>query len=400
MKKVYLVNPKRTAIGAFLGSLSTVSATEMAAAVIKEILAQTNLQADVIDEVIAGHVLTAGGRLGPARHASLKAGVPEGVPANSVNMACGSGMKAVMNAFTSIQAGLGNVYVAGGMESMSQAPYIMPGARQGLRMGDKQIHDHMIHDGLIDPLLNYHMGVTAENVADKYGITREKQDEFAIRSQQKAIQAIDSGAFKDEIIPITVKSRREEIIFDTDEYPNRSTNLEKLAALKPAFRDGGTVTAGNASGINDGACFMLVVSEEALKKHNLEPIAELIAIGQGGVDPSIMGMGPVPAVANSLKMANLSLKDINLIEMTEAFAAQSLGVVAELASGHKESEEAILARLNLNGGAIALGHPVGASAARIITSLSYLMKKQKAAYGLATCCIGGGMGTAVVLKGI
>ena len=400
MNKVYLVNPKRTAIGAFLGSVSTVSAVDLAAAVIKQILEQTNLQTHVIDGVIAGHVLTAGCRLGSARQASLKAGVSEVVPAYSINMACGSGMKAVMDAFTSIKAGFGHIYVAGGMESMSQAPYIMAGARQGFRMGDRQIYDHMLYDGLIDPLLNYHMGVTAENIADKYGITRGAQDEFAINSQKKAIEAIDSGAFKDEIVPVTVKNRREEVVFDTDEYPNRGTNLEKLGMLKPAFKDGGTVTAGNASGINDGACFMLVVSEEALKKHNLEPVAELIAIGQGGVEPSIMGMGPVPAVAVSLKMADLNFNDIDVFEMTEAFAAQSLGAVTELAASHNESKEAILARLNLNGGAIALGHPVGASGARIITSLSYFMKKQKAAYGLATCCIGGGMGAAVILKRI
>jgi acetyl-CoA C-acetyltransferase len=307
-------------------------------------------------------------------------------------------MKAVMNAYKSIQAGLGDIYIAGGIENMNLAPYILPGARQGLRMGDKQIYDHMIYDGLQDPLLGYHMGVTAENVALKYGITREQQDEFAIASQQKAIKAVDSGAFKNEIIPVAAKPHKSEIIFDTDEYPNRTTTLEKLGRLRPAFKEGGTVTAGNSSGINDGACFMLVVSEEALAKHSLNPIAELAAIGQGGVDPAIMGLGPVPAVANALKNAGLTLADIDLIEMTEAFAAQSLGVVTELALQHNEAKDGILARLNLNGGAIALGHPIGASGARIITSLSYLMRGRNAKYGLATCCIGGGMGTAVILK--
>ena len=396
MRRVYLVNPKRTAIGAFNGSLSTVKAVDLGAAVVKEIL--SGLPAEAVNETIVGQALPAGCRLGPGRQVSLLGGIPEEVPAYSLNMACGSGMKAVINAFMSVKADLGDVYVAGGIENMSLAPYVLTEARQGLRMGNKQVYDHMIYDGLEDPFLNYHMGVTAENIAEKYNISREEQDEFAYSSQVKAVKAIDSGAFKNEIIPIKIKTRKEEIIFDTDEYPNRGTGLEKLAALKPAFKLGGTVTPGSSSGINDGASFVLVVSEEALKKYNLVPAAEMIAFGQGGVDPSIMGMGPVPAIAAALKNAALKLSDIDFIEITEAFAAQILGVIKELAAEHGTTKDEILTRTNVNGGAIALGHPVGASGARIITTLSYLLKSKNKDYGLASLCMGGGMGAAVVIK--
>jgi len=315
-------------------------------------------------------------------------------------MVCGSGLKAVSSAYAGIQAGNGNVFIAGGTENMSMAPYLIPEARQGLRMGDKQIRDHMVYDALIDAFENYHMGITAENVAQKHSISREEQDKFAAASQQKAIAAVDSGAFKAEITPISVKSRKEDIVFDTDEYPNRKTDADKLAALKPAFKKDGTVTAGNASGINDGAAFLLVVSEDALKKYNLAPMAEIIATGQGGVDPAVMGLGPVPAIRDVLKKSGLKLADMDILELNEAFAAQGLGVVTELSGEHGMSKDDILARTNLNGGAIALGHPVGASGARVLVTLTHLMKAKKAKHGLASLCIGGGMGVAIILKSV
>ena len=398
MNKVFIAAAKRTAVGSFNGMLADVQAPVFAAAVVRDILQSTGFPAAALDEVIVGNILPAGIGQGPARQVSLGADVPIEVPAYSLNIACGSAMKAVMNAATAIRAGLGHAYIAGGMESMSNAPYLLPGARQGLRMGDKTLVDHMVADALTDAFYHYHMGITAENVAEKYGITREEQDDFAICSQQKAIAAVDAGRFKNEIVPITVKVRKEDVVFDTDEYPNRKTDIAKLASLRPAFKKDGTVTAGNASGINDGAAFMLVVSEEALAKHGLTPLAELVAFGQGGVDPSVMGLGPVPAIQNALDMAGLQLADMDLIELNEAFAAQSLGVVKELSVQHGISEADILAKTNVNGGAIALGHPVGASGIRISVTLLHLMLAQKAEYGLASLCIGGGMGTALILR--
>lgn len=400
MKKVYLAAAKRTAIGSFNGSLSSVPAVSFAADVIKDIIEETGVPAEAVDEVISGMVLTAGAGQGAARQAAIHAGLPETVPAYTVGMVCGSGMKAIINAAASVMSGLGDVYIAGGMENMSMAPYLLPGARQGLRMGNKDIIDHMVYDALTDAFEDYHMGITAENVAEKYGISRRAQDEFSYASQEKAIAAVDSGAFKDEIVPITIKQRKKEFVFDTDEYPNRQTNTEKLAGLRAAFKKDGTVTAGNASGINDGAAFMLIVSEEALAKYNLSPLAEIAGFGQGGVDPSVMGLGPVPAIRNALKSAGLKLSDMDVIELNEAFAAQSLGVIKELSTEHGISEEDIKAKANVNGGAIALGHPVGASGARISVTLAHLMKGGDAAYGLASLCIGGGMGTAVILKKI
>lgn len=398
MSKVYIAAAKRTAIGSFNGTLSTVPAPKIAAEVVKNILSETGVPGADLAEVIVGNVLSAGEGQGPGRQVSIHAGVPQEVTAHSLNMVCGSGMKAVMNAYASVLAGLGGVYMAGGTENMSIAPYLIPGARQGLRMGNKEIIDHMVFDSLTDAYNNYHMGITAENVAEKYGITREAQDEFAYGSQQKAIAAVDGGAFKKEIVPVTVKMRKEEVVFDTDEYPNRKTNPEKLATLRASFKKDGTVTAGNASGINDGAAFLLVVSEDALKKYNLTPMAEIVSIGQGGVDPAYMGVGPVPAIRNALSSAGLKLADIDILELNEAFAAQSLGVVTELSKEHGVSMDDIKAKTNLNGGAIALGHPVGASGARIIVTLAHLMESKGAGYGLASLCIGGGMGTAVILK--
>lgn len=398
MKKVYVAIAKRSATGSFNGSLAGIPAPKIAAEVIKNILEETKIPPADIDEVICGNILPAGIGQGPARQALIYSGIPDTVPAYSINIACGSGMKAVMNASASIKSGLGDVYVAGGMENMSMAPYLVPEARQGLRMGEKRLVDHMVYDALTDAFHGYHMGVTAENIAEKYNISREAQDEFSIESQNKAISAINSGAFKNEIVPIKVKKGKEEFLFDTDEYPNRNTNLEKLASLRPAFKKDGTVTAGNASGINDGAAFMLIVSEDAVKKYNLKPVAELIASGQGGVDPSVMGLGPVPAISNVLKNAELSLSDMDFIELNEAFAAQSLGVVTQLSKDHEMSCEDILSRTNINGGAIALGHAVGASGARIMVTLIHLLQQKENALGLASLCIGGGMGTAVILK--
>ena len=399
MSKVYIVSAKRTAVGSFLGGLSTVHPGVYGAEVVKAILDETKIPVEKIDEVIVGNILPAGLGQGVARQVSLNAGIPDSVPAYGVNMVCGSGMKSVMNAYSSIKAGLHNVVIAGGVESMSMAPYLVPSkTRTGIKMGGFTAEDHMIKDALWDSFNDYHMGVTAENIAKKYSLTREEQDDFAFKSQQKAISAIDSGRFKDEIVPIEVKSRRETIVFDTDEFPNRKSTPERLAKLRPAFLKDGTVTAGNASGINDGASFMLVVSEEAVKQYNLKPLVELVSIGQGGVDPSVMGLGPVPAIREALKRANIALSKMDLLELNEAFSAQSLGVLKELVEEHDLTKDEILERTNVNGGAIAIGHPVGASGNRIATTLIHEMLKRKSTYGLASLCIGGGMGTAIIVK--
>jgi len=398
MEKVYLAAAKRTAIGAFSGGLCAVPAVDMGAAVVKDILASTGAPAAALDEVIVGNILPAGCKQGVGRQVAMGAGVPAEVPAYSIGMACGSGMKAVMTAASFIGAGLGSLYIAGGTESMSLAPYLLPGARQGLRMGNREVIDHMVYDALTDAFNGCHMGVTAENVAKRYGITRAEQDAFAYASQEKAIRAVDAGAFRAEITPVAVRSRKEEFVFDTDEYPNRKTSPEKLAALKPAFLEGGTVTAGNSSGINDGAAFLLLSSERAAKEYALNPIAEIAGFGQGGVDPAVMGLGPVPAIRAALKMAGLTLGDMEMIELNEAFAAQSLGVLRLLSEEHGVPQKELFARTNKNGGAIALGHPVGASGARILVTLAHGMRASGAELGLASLCIGGGMGTAVVLR--
>lgn len=399
MSKVYIVAAKRTAVGSMLGSLKTLTASQMGAKVVEQLLADTKLDPKNVDEVIVGNVLSALLGQGVGRQVAIKAGIPDSVPAYSINMVCGSGMKAVINAYHSIKAGASHVVIAGGTESMTNAPFLIPSnVRGGVKMGDFKTVDHMINDALTDAYSNVHMGITAENIAEKYSITREQQDEFSIQSQQKAIAAVDSGKFKDEIVPLTIKERKNEFVFDTDEYPNRTTSLEKLATLRPAFKPDGTVTAGNASGINDGASFVMVADEEAVKKYNLKPLVEIISVGQGGVDPQLMGLGPVPAIGNALKSAGLSLDDMGLIELNEAFAAQSLGVIKELVDIHKVDRQKLLQKINVNGGAIALGHPVGASGNRIIVSLIYEMIKRHIDLGLASLCIGGGMGTAIVLK--
>ena len=399
MRKSYIVSAKRTAIGSFLGGLATVKPKDMGSAVVKALLEDANVAPENVDEVICGNVLGAGLGQNIGRTIALEAGIPETVCAHSVNMVCGSGLRTVMEAVMSIQCGFNDIVVAGGVESMSGAPYLIPAnTRTGNKMGNFTVVDHMIYDALTDARANIHMGVTAENIAKKYNITREEQDAFGYASQQKAIAAVDSGRFKDEIVPITVHLKKQDVIFDTDEHPNRKSTPEKMAKLRPAFVKDGTVTAGNASGINDGASFVLVASEDAVKKYNLTPMCEIIGIGQGGVDPLTMGLGPTPAIRNALNYAGVKLDDMDLVELNEAFAAQSLGVLHELQEEHGIDLEQFKEKVNINGGAIALGHPVGASGNRILVSLIYEMIKRDAKMVLASLCIGGGQGCAVIVK--
>lgn len=401
MTKVFIAAAKRTPVGSFGGTLKGVGAAELGATVIKNILEETKLDAAKLDEVIMGNVLSAGLGQNVARQSSLNAGVPIEVPAYGVNMVCGSGMKAVMNAYQGIKAGISNIVIAGGTENMSLAPYLVSGGnRSGVKMGNQTMVDHMINDGLWDAFNDYHMGITAENIAAKHNISREEQDEFAASSQQKAVEAIKEGRFDGELVPVVIKTRKGEVVFDTDEYPKEGTTPEGIAKLRPAFKKDGSVTAANASGLNDSASACLVVSEEALAENNLTALVEVVGVGQGGVDPSVMGLGPVPAIRAALKNANMELKDIEVLELNEAFAAQSLGVVTELAEEHGVSKEDLIAKTNLNGGAIAIGHPIGASGNRIIVTLINIMKKKGYKYGLASLCIGGGMGTAVILKNL
>ncbi|HNQ69139.1 MAG TPA: acetyl-CoA C-acetyltransferase [Bacteroidales bacterium] len=401
MKKVLIVAAKRTAIGKFGGSLSTLSASEIAAEVIKSILAETKVNPSGIDEVISGNILSAGQRQGVGRQSAIKAGIPNEVPAYSLNMVCGSGMKAVSNAYSAIRAGEANLIIAGGTETMSGAAMLLPPTvRTGVKMGDFKVVDHMILDGLWDAYNDYHMGITAENIAEKYKISREEQDKFAAASQLKASKAQDSGNFKKEIVPVTIVNKKDTTVFEADEFINRNTNFEKLSTLRPAFKKDGTVTAGNASGINDGAAYLMIASEDAVKKYNLNPLAEIVAVGQGGVDPAIMGMGPVPAIKNVLEKAGMKLNQMEVLELNEAFASQSLGVIKQLCEDHGVTKEFFDEKCNKNGGAIALGHPIGASGSRIIVSLLYEMKRSKNTFGLASLCIGGGMGTAIILKNI
>lgn len=401
MEKVFVVAAKRTAVGKFLGSLANFSPGELGAIVIRDLLAETGIAPEKFDSVIVGNVLSAGQGQGVARQCALKAGMPVEVPAYSINMVCGSGMKSVMNGYADIISGAANLVIAGGTECMSNAGFVLPASvRNGVKMGDMKAIDHMVHDGLTDVFNKYHMGITAENIAEKYSISREEQDAFSFSSQQKAIKAVDAGVFDKEIVPVEIVTRKATTVFSRDEFPNRGSSLEKLAKLRPAFKKDGSVTAGNASGINDGASFVILASESAVKEHGLKPIAEIIAYGQGGVDPSIMGMGPVPAIKKALENANLKLSDIDLIELNEAFAAQSLGVIAELIDQHKVSREWIDERCNINGGAIAIGHPIGASGNRILVSLIHALKENKKEIGLASLCIGGGMGTALIIKSL
>jgi acetyl-CoA C-acetyltransferase len=402
MKKVYVVAAKRTAIGKFLGTLATVNPVDLAVPVVKQILADTNIDVSKIDEVICGNVLMAGHKQGITRQIAIKSGIPQEVPAYGINMICGSGMKSIMQAYTDIVAGQAEVVLAGGTESMSVAGYIIPGTimRSGSKMGDYQIIDHMVCDGLTDAFTGLHMGITAENIAEIHDISREAQDIFSYYSQQKAIMAIDSGKFKREIVPVIIPNKKGDIIFDTDEFPNRTSTIEKLATLRPAFKKDGTVTAGNASGINDGASFMLIASEDAINKYDLTPMVEIIGIGQAGVAPDVMGLGPVPAIQKALTMANLKLIDMEVLELNEAFAAQALGVIKLLLENYDISPEWLADHTNKNGGAIALGHPIGASGNRIAVSLVHEMKHSNNKFGLASLCIGGGMGAATIYKNV
>ena len=392
MREVYVVNCCRTAVGSFGGSLKDVPAPEMGAIVIKEALKRANVAPENVDEVMFGCILTAGLGQNVARQASLKAGIPIEVPAYTVGMVCGSGMKSVIEGARSIVAGDADIIVAGGTENMSAAPYSIPVARWGARMNNNKIIDTMVNDGLTDAFNNYHMGITAENVCDQWGITREELDEFAYNSQKKAAAARDSGRFNDEIVPVPVKVKKEIVEFKTDEFIKGDVSLEKMAKLKPAFKpDGGRVTAANASGINDGAAAIVLASKEAVEKYGLKPMFKLIGWGQGGVDPKIMGVGPVPASKNAMAKAGVTIEDIDLVEANEAFAAQSVAVARELKFD--------MSKVNVNGGAIAIGHPVGASGARIIVTLLHeMLKRDDAKKGLATLCIGGGMGVATIFE--
>lgn len=398
--KVFIVGANRSAVGSFLGGLANLPASDLGGQVLAKTLELSKVDKTRVDEVLVGNILSAGLGQGIGRQVAIKAGIPVSVPGLSLNMLCGSGLKTVMDGYIKIKSGFANLIVAGGVESMSGAPYLVPATvRQGVKMMNQTMVDHMIHDALTDAFDNIHMGITAENIAEKHNITREEQDLFAINSQIKAIKADDLGNFKDEIIPVTIKTRRSEVVFDKDEYINRTTTLEKLGTLRAAFKKDGSVTAGNASGINDGASFVLLASEKEVKEQGLTPLVEVVGIGQGGVDPTVMGLGPVPAVKNALLNAKLKLSDMDIIELNEAFAAQAIGVVKELATAHDLTEEEIYERTNLNGGAIAIGHPVGASGNRILVTLVHEMLRNKdAKYGLASLCIGGGMGTAVILK--
>ncbi len=401
MKKIFIVSAKRTPIGKFMGSLSTFSAAEIGTKVIKAILDETKIDPVIIDTVIVGNVLSGGLKQGVGRQCAIGAGIPHEKTAYSINMVCGSGMKAVMNACTDISQGYASVVIAGGTESMSNAGFILQGnLRSGVKMGNMQAVDHMVNDGLTDAFGEYHMGITAENVAERLSITREAQDAFSYQSQQKAIAAVDGDKFKEEIVPIEVVTRKETRIFDKDEFPNRTSTLEQLAKLHPAFKKDGTVTAGNASGINDGASFVMLADEEAVNKYGLKPVAEIVAFGEGGVDPSVMGLGPVPAVRKALQRAGLKLSDMEMIELNEAFAAQSLGVIKTLCEEHGVTPEWMAERTNVHGGAIALGHPIGASGNRILVSLIHELKMYNKNLGLASLCIGGGMGTAIIVKAV
>lgn len=392
MKEVYLVSMARTAVGSFGGALKTIPAVELGGIVIKEALKRGNVDAADVNEVFFGNVLQAGLGQNPARQASLKAGLPIETPCTTLNKVCGSGLHSVTLAYRTILAGEAECVVAGGMENMSLAPYAINSARWGARMNNTTMTDVMVNDGLWDAFNNYHMGITAENVAEKYGITRQMQDELAARSQQRAVAARDSGRFDDEIVEVVIPQRKgDPIVFNKDEHPRAGTTVETLAKLKPAFkRDGGTVTAGNASGINDGAAAIVVASGEFVKAHGLKPMARIVSTGSVGVDPALMGTGPIPSVRQALKKAELETKDIDLFELNEAFAAQAAAVNQELGLTPDN--------VNVNGGAIALGHPIGASGARILVTLCYELARRGGKYGVASLCIGGGMGEAVLVE--
>ncbi|MBX9409879.1 acetyl-CoA C-acetyltransferase [Pseudomonas baetica] len=391
MQDVVIVAATRTAIGSFQGSLASVSAVDLGAAVIRQLLEQTGLDGAQVDEVIMGQVLTAGAGQNPARQAAIKAGLPHAVPAMTLNKVCGSGLKALHLGAQAIRCGDADVIIAGGQENMSLSNYVMPGARTGLRMGHAQIVDTMISDGLWDAFNDYHMGITAENLVDKYDISREQQDAFAAASQQKAAAAIEAGRFVDEITPILIPQRKgDPVAFKVDEQPRGETTAQSLAKLRPAFKKDGSVTAGNASSLNDGAAAVILMSAEKAKALGLPVLATIAAYANAGVDPAIMGIGPVSATRRCLDKAGWSIEQLDLIEANEAFAAQSLAVAKDL--------QWDLDKVNVNGGAIALGHPIGASGCRVLVTLLHEMIKRDAKKGLATLCIGGGQGVALALQ--
>ena len=393
MQEVYIVGAARSPVGSFGGSLSKLSASAISAQVIKGLLEKIDLSPNQIDEVILGQVLAAGVGQNPARQASIAAGIPFNVPAMTINKVCGSGLKAVQLGFQAICLGDASIVVAGGQENMSLAPHYLPNSRQGQRMGDWQLKDSMIIDGLWDAFNNYHMGQTAENIVTKFEISREDQDSFAALSQQKAEKALKENRFAEEIIPIEVpKGKGETFLFKQDEYPRAGVTQESLSHLRPAFTASGSVTAGNASGINDGAAVVGIASKEAVKKYGLKPIAKIVAAATSGVDPAIMGTGPIPASRKCLEKAGWTAKDLDLIEANEAFASQAICVNREMGWD--------INKVNVNGGAIALGHPIGASGARILVTLLHEMKRREAKKGLATLCIGGGQGVALAVEGV
>ena len=392
MREVVIVGAARTAIGKFGGTLKNVPTRTLGAVCIEEALKRAGVEKDQVDEVIMGCVLQGGLGQNVARQMMLDAGLPVEVPCFTINKVCGSGLRAVELAAQIIKAGDADIIVAGGAENMSSAPYVMPAARWGARMFDAKMTDMMVNDGLWDVFNNYHMGMTAENVAEQWGLTREELDEFSVISQQRAEKAVDSGVFKDEIVPVTIPQRKgDPIVFDTDEHLTRGSTMEKVAKLKPAFKkDGGIVTAANASGINDSGAAVVVMSKEKADELGIKPMATIKAYASGGVDPSIMGVGPVPASRKALEKAGLTIEDMDLVEANEAFAAQSLAVRKDLGLDPEKT--------NVNGGAIALGHPIGASGCRILITLLYEMQRRGSHYGLATLCIGGGMGTSVIVE--
>jgi acetyl-CoA C-acetyltransferase len=391
MSEIVIVAAARTAVGRFGGTLAKTAAPDLGAHVVKGLLAQAGVPGDAVSEVILGQVLAAGSGQNPARQTVIKAGLPQGVPGFTINKVCGSGLKAVMLAAQAIRCGDAEIVVAGGQENMSAAPHVLLGSRDGQRMGDWKMIDSMITDGLWDVYNQYHMGTTAENVSKKYGVTREMQDALALASQQKAAAAQDAGKFKDEILPFTITQKKgDPIVFAADEFVNRKTSAEGLAGLRPAFDKAGTVTAGNASGLNDGAAAVLVMSAQRAAAMGLKPLAVIRAYASAGLDPSIMGMGPVPASQLCLKKAGWSAQDLDLMEINEAFAAQACAVNQEM--GWDTS------KINVNGGAIAIGHPIGASGCRILVTLLHEMRRRGANKGLASLCIGGGMGVALAVE--
>ncbi len=390
MQEVVIVAARRTAVGAFCGSLAGIPASDLGAHVIKDILSGTGVSGDQVDEVLLGQVLTAGVGQNPARQAAIKGGLPDTVPAMTINKVCGSGLKAIHLATQAIRCGDAELILAGGQENMSASPHVLPNSRNGQRMGDWKAIDTMVHDGLWDAFNGYHMGITAENLGEKYDISREEMDEFAAASQQKASTAIKEGKFKGQIVPVEIPQRKgDPVVFDTDENP-REVSAEKLGGMKPAFKKDGKVTAGNASSLNDGAAVVMICSAEKAKALGLEPLARIAAYSNAGVDPAIMGIGPAPATRLCLKKAGWSLDDLDLVEANEAFAAQAISVNKELGWD--------TAKINVNGGAIALGHPIGASGCRIFVTLVHEMIARDAKKGLATLCIGGGQGVALAIE--